>query len=220
MIDLPRIVFNFHDYCAQRSGVTGHPTDLDACSGSELTTMVRRTQERDQMGSTTTPQGPAMFMTEFGATSSHALASLLSMDTTTLGLGWMWWSWRYYDDPTGSSAEALIDDQQQLSPSALAIATTYPIAIAGTPLSSVLDPVDGQYALTYVPNTKIDAPTSIYVSQSVYRMGYCTIVVGGTVTSKPGSGLLTVSSTTGAAVTVIRIVPRACVGKLTTTTSP
>ena len=220
VIDLPRIVFNFHDYCAQRSGVTGNPTDLDACSGSELTTMVRRTQERDQMGSTTTPQGPAMFMTEFGATSSHALASLLSMDTTTLGLGWMWWSWRYYDDPTGSSAEALIDDQQQLSPSALAIATTYPIAIAGTPLSSVLDPVDGQYALTYVPNTKIDAPTSIYVSQSVYRMGYCTIGVGGTVTSKPGSGLLTVSSTTGAAVTVIRIVPRACVGKLTTTTSP
>ena len=220
VIDLPRIVFNFHDYCAQRSGVTGNPTDLDACSGSELTTMVRRTQERDQMGSSTTPQGPAMFMTEFGATSSRALASLLSMDTTTLGLGWMWWSWRYYDDPTGSSAEALINDQQQLSPSALAIATTYPIAVAGTPLSSVLDPIDGQYSLTYLPDPKIDAPTTIYVSQSSYRAGYCTIVTGGVVTSKPGSGLLTVSSTKGADVTVVRIVPRACVGKVTTSTSP
>lgn len=219
VINLPRIVFNFHDYCAQRSGVTGNPTDLEACSSSELAAMVRRTQERDQMGSTRTPQGPAMFMTEFGATSSEALASLLAMDTTTLGLGWMWWSWRYYDDPTGSSAEALIDDQQQLSPSATAIATTYPVAIAGTPLSSVLDPVDGQYALTYLPNTKIDAPTTIYVSQSAYPHGYCSIVDGGEITSRPGSGLLTVSSQPGAKVTVVRIVPRACVGKTSATSS-
>jgi len=206
---------NFHDYCAQRSGVTGNPTDLDACSGAELATMVRRTQERDQMGSKVTPAGPAIFMTEFGATSSHNLASQLAMDTTTLGLSWMWWSWRYYDDPTGSSAEALVGADGQLSPSATAITTTFPVAIAGTPLSSVLDPLDGQYALTYLPNPKITAPTTIFVSPSSYRTGYCTIVVGGSVTSKPGSGLLTISPSTGADVTVVRIVPRACVGRTT-----
>ena len=125
----------------------------------------------------------------------------------------MWWSWRYYNDPTGSSDEALIDDQQVLSPSALAISTTYPMAVAGTPLSSVLDPVDGQYSLTYLPNPKIDAPTSIFVSPTSYVTGYCTVVVGGRITSKPGSGILTVSSAAGADVTVVRILPRACVGR-------
>ena len=213
VINLPRVVFNFHDYCPQRSGVTGDPTNLEACSSAELSTRVGRTQERDQMGSKVVPAGPAQFMTEFGATNSKTLASLLSMDTTTLGLSWMWWSWRYYNDPTGSSDEALIDDQQVLSPSALAISTTYPMAVAGTPLSSVLDPVDGQYSLTYLPNPKIDAPTSIFVSPTSYVTGYCTVVVGGRITSKPGSGILTVSSAAGADVTVVRILPRACVGR-------
>ncbi len=213
-INLPRIVMNFHDYCAQRSGVTGNPTDLEACSSAEVATMVHRTQERDQMGSKVTPAGPAMLMTEFGATDSHSLAEMLAMDTTTLGLGWMWWSWRYYNDPTGSSAEALINSEQQLSPSAAAISTTYPVAIAGTPLSSVLDPVDGEYSLTYLPNPKVKAPTTIYVSSNTYRAGYCTVVVGGTITSHPGSGLLTVNNAPGADVTVIRITPHACVGKV------
>ena len=220
VIHLPRIVFNFHDYCSQRSGVTGDPTDLEACSAAELSTMVARTQERDQMGSKIVPAGPGQIMTEFGATNSKSLASLLSMDTTTLGLSWMWWSWRYYNDPTGSSDEALINDAQVLSPSALAISTTYPMAVAGTPLASVLDPVDGQYSLTYLPNPKITAPTSIFVSQQSYTAGYCTVVVGGRITSKPGSGILTVSSSAGADVTVVRILPRACVGRSSVPTAP
>lgn len=212
VIALPRIVFNFHVYCAQRSGVTGNPTDLAACSDSELSSMVTRAMERAQTTSSSEPLGPAMFMTEFGATDSKDLASLLTADTTTLGLGWMWWSWRYYDDPTGSSAEALIDQQNVYSPAASTVSTTYPMAVAGTPISSVLNTDDGLYTLTYLPDPKASAPTVVFVSESLYPRGYCSVVVGGSITSKPGSPYLTVEAAQGAATTVLRISPHRCIG--------
>ena len=70
---LPGLVFNFHDYCGFRSGVTGNPTDLNVCSAQELRTMQRRSEERPDIASSEQPLGPAWFMSEFGATTSDAL---------------------------------------------------------------------------------------------------------------------------------------------------
>jgi len=208
---VPRIVFNFHDYCPQRSGVTGNPTDLATCSTAELTTMVQRQVQRQKMASASHPEGPGIFMTEFGATNSFPLASMLATDTTTLGLNWTWWSWRYYDDPTGSSAEALLTDSNLYSPAKSALSMTYAVAIAGSPVSSVLNPSNGMYSLTYLPTTAIKAPTSIFIPESAYPQGYCVSVLGGVITSKKGSAYLTVTSNSSASVVVVRIAPRKCI---------
>ncbi len=107
-MDFNGLVFNFHDYCGLRSGVTGNPTDLIACADQELRTMQRRSDERPDLATPKQPEGPAWFMSEFGATTSNALMDRLTRIADELQLGWTYWQWKYYDDPTGSSAEALV----------------------------------------------------------------------------------------------------------------
>ena len=80
--------------------------------------MARRQDERAAMTTSSQPGGPAWFMTEFGATQSVPLLDELTSFTDGLDLGWMYWSWKYYDDPTGSSNEALVEADGSLAPSA------------------------------------------------------------------------------------------------------
>ena len=111
-----RIVFNFHTYCGDRSPVTGNPTDLLKCLQAEETAASEQDITRLSMGSAAQPSGPAIFMSEFGATTSIPLAGF---DVEWAGLddlGWIYWAWKYYDDPTGSSAEGLVQPDGSYSP--------------------------------------------------------------------------------------------------------
>ena len=111
-----RIVFNFHTYCGDRSPVTGNPTDLLKCLQSEETSASEQDITRLSMSSANQPSGPAIFMSEFGATTSVPLAGF---DVEWAGLdqlGWIYWAWKYYDDPTGSSAEGLVQPDGTYSP--------------------------------------------------------------------------------------------------------
>jgi hypothetical protein len=150
-------------------------------------------------------------MTEFGATSDKALAQLLIQDAATVGLNWAWWSWRYYDDPTGSSSEALLSTPQNVfCPVVNALTDTRTVAVDGSVLVAQSSPSTGMYSLVYVAAGK--GPTTIFVSPKVYQQtGYCTYVSGGKISSKTGSPYLTVASgATGETVTV-RLEPGACV---------
>ena len=83
------------------------------------------------MSSATQPNGPAIFMSEFGATTSPALAGF---DTEWAGLdevGWAYWAWKYYDDPTGSSAEGLVLPNGAYTPIVSELSRTYPQEVAG-----------------------------------------------------------------------------------------
>jgi endoglycosylceramidase len=194
-MDYTNLVLNFHDYCAYRSGVTGDPTDLDACSSEELTTIERRAEERPTDASRAQPGGPAWFMSEFGATANTDLLDRLTRFADDYLLGWAYWSWKYYNDPTGSSDEALVTAQGQLQPSVSALSRTYAQAIAGTPTSMSFDPQTAAFHLTYVPNPAIHAPTVIFVPLLAhYPSGYCPSVNGAKVVSKPGAQLLELSN--------------------------
>jgi len=210
--DLTRVVYNFHDYCPQRSGVTGNPVNLQSCSDSELLQLIKQEQLRPLYATHSQPNGPAIMMTEFGATDNVALAALLIMDASTVGLSWAWWSWRYYQDPTGSSAEAVINDQNQYSPVIVPLTQTHAIAVAGSLLSAQFGQLTGNFTLVYAANTSIKAPTVIYVSPTSYPVGYCVYVKGGTITSPPGAPYLTVDNVTNAATVVVRLEPGSCVG--------
>jgi endoglycosylceramidase len=207
-MELGGLVFNFHDYCGFRSGTTGNPTDLNACSEQERRTMNRRSEERPDIASRSQPAGPAWFMSEFGATSSPGLMDRLTANADQLQLGWTYWQWKYYDDPTGSSAEALVGADGKLAPTSSALSRVYPQAVAGTPISFSFDPEADDFHMFYIPSRGAVAPTVIFIPRSVhYRNGYEVSVVGGTVVSKPNAGSLVIANQPNAESVSVRVIP-------------
>jgi endoglycosylceramidase len=169
-----------------------------------MRTLTHRSASRHELASVSQPHGPAWFVSEFGATSNVSLLDQLTREADRTLVGWTYWSWKYYGDPTGSADEALVSPDGRLRPTSRVLARTYPQAIAGMPSSLSFDPATGRFHLTYVPDHHIWAPTVIMVPTRIhYPAGYCTRVSGGTVISSPGSPLLEIANApTGHLVTV------------------
>ena len=80
------------------------PDNLAACAFQDARSLGRRSQDRPEMASAAQPGGPGWFVTEFGATSSPALLTSITADLDAAEVGWAYWAWKYYGDPTGSAA--------------------------------------------------------------------------------------------------------------------
>lgn len=134
-------------------------------------------------------------MSEFGATSNAPLLHQITTEEDQFLVGWTYWSWKHYDDPTGSADEGLVMSNGRLRSTARVLARTYPEAIAGKPTAMSFDPTTGAFQLRYVPDHAVHAPTVIFVPTQIhYPNGYCAQVSGGTVISKTGSELLDVKN--------------------------
>jgi endoglycosylceramidase len=190
-----RIVFNFHTYCGDRSPVTGNPTDLLKCLQAEETAASEQDITRLSMSSAAQPSGPAIFMSEFGATTSVPLAGF---DVEWAGLddlGWIYWAWKFYDDPTGSSAEGLVQPDGSYSPIVGVLSRTYPQAVAGDPNSVIFNPFTGAFNMVYSPTQAAQGVTTVFVAaRQHYPNGWCSAVKNGRITSKPGASHLTVQT--------------------------
>ncbi len=190
-----RLVFNFHVYCGDRSPVTGNPTDLLKCLQSEETAASEQDIVRLSMSSAFQSAGPAGLMSEFGATTSVALAGF---DVEWAGLdqlSWIYWAWKYYDDPTGSSAEGLVEPDGSYSPVVSVLSRTYPQAVAGVPNSVIFNPFTGAFTMVYSPTVTARGVTTIALAASQhYPNGWCSAVKGGRITSKPGATHLAVQT--------------------------
>ena len=206
-----RIVFNFHVYCGDRSPVTGNPTDLLKCLQSEETAASEQEITRLSMNSAYQSAGPAGFMSEFGATTSVALAGF---DVEWAGLdqlSWIYWAWKYYDDPTGSSAEGLVQPDGSYSPVVTVLSRTYPQAVAGDPNSVIFNPFTGAFNMVYAPTEAAHGVTTIAIAASEhYPNGWCSAVKGGRITSKPGATHLTVQSVGHPAQVYITVTAGSC----------
>jgi endoglycosylceramidase len=189
------LVFNFHVYCGDRSPVTGNPTNLLKCLESEETTAAEQDITRLSMSSAYQSSGPAIFMSEFGATTSVALAGF---DTEWAGLdqlGWIYWAWKYYNDPTGSSAEGLVRPDGSYSPIVTVLSRTFPQEVAGVPNSIIFNTFTGAFNLVYAPTLSAQGVTTIDVAASQhYPNGWCAAIKGGRITSSPGATHLTVQT--------------------------
>ncbi len=210
-MNLPNLVFNVHIYCGARSPVTGNPTNLAACAFQDARSLGRRAADRPAMASGRQPGGPAWFVTEFGATSSGALLSRITADMDARQVGWTYWAWKFYGDPTGSAAESLVMADGRLRPTALVLSRTYPQAVAGVPISFDFSPSTGVFRMAYVPDHRIHAPTVIFVPTMIhYPHGYCARASGARVTSARGSDQLQVrNAPSGHRVTVV-VTPGGC----------
>lgn len=194
-MDFPNLVYNFHAYCGTRSPVTGDPTNVTACSDQVLGNMAARLRERSAMSTARQSGGPAWFMSEFGATQSTALLDQITGFARGFNLGWAYWSWKFYDDPTGSTHEALAAPNGQLQATSDILARPYAQAIAGDPISTSFVATDNSFQLVYAPSSRIAAPTVIYVPGAThYPLGFCTSVTGGHITSPPGAAHLLIES--------------------------
>ena len=108
-------------------------------------------------------------------------------------VGWTYWAWKYYTDPTGSASESLVTTDGQLRSTAAVLSRTYPEAISGVPVSMSFDPSTAAFHLTYRPLAAERAPTVIFVPTALhYTDGYCARVGGGRIVSPSGSELLQV----------------------------
>jgi endoglycosylceramidase len=209
-MDLSHLVYNFHSYCPQRSGQTGDPTNVGACAQWATTTIDRREDERAGLATPAEPGGPPVFMSEFGASGDPDLIAALTAEADRQMVGWTYWSWKYYDDPTGSSDESLVAPDGQLKATAAALARAYPEAVAGTPKSMAFDPTTGAFTLSYVAEPRITAPTLVAVPALAYPNGYCPTVSGGDVVSRPDARMLEVQNSPGAGVVAVSITAGRC----------
>ena len=212
-IDLPRLVFNVHIYCGYRSHVTGNPTKLGACASQDTASLTRRSEDRPDLASPSQPGGPAWFVSEFGASSNATLVGSFTAQADRRLVGWSYWSWKYYRDPTGSSAEALLAPDGQLRSTASALARTYPIAVAGTPLTMSFAPSTGVFHLVYRTKAKVRADTVVFVPTRVhYRGGYCVHASGAEVVAGQGTELVELANTRSARHVSITITAAPCTG--------
>jgi endoglycosylceramidase len=167
------------------------------------------------MASPMQPGGPAWLVSEFGATSSPSLLAAITSQLDSDQVGWIYWSWKYYGDPTGSAAESLVMADGHLRSTAEVLSRVYPQAVAGTPLQFSFSPQTDVFDMSYVPNHRVHAPTLIFVPTGIhYRHGYCARTTGARVTSARGSDLLEVQNDrTGQRVSV-QVTPGRCVARV------
>ncbi len=194
-MNLPHLVYNVHLYCGARSPVTGNPTNVSACADQDLHSLGVRAEDRPGLASPAQHGGPAWFVTEFGATSDPTLLQTVVGALDAQQVGWTYWSWKYYGDPTGSADESLFLADGHLRGTALVLSEVYPQAVAGIPLSYGYSPVTDVFRLSYVPNHRLRAPTVVFVPTRLhYPGGYCATVTGGHVTSPAGADELQIQN--------------------------
>lgn len=210
-LDYPNLVYNFHSYCGYRSPVTGDPTNVEKCAGQEMGTIQRRSDQRADNFTVDQPGGPGWFLSEFGATDNPDLIARTTAAADQYQLGWAYWSWKYFKDPTGSADEALVKPSGRLSPIARALAEVYPQAIAGVPRSFSFNPFSRTFGLTYLPRHRIKSPTVIQVPVALqYRHGYCASIIGGRTISRRDAAHLVITNAPKARKVSVTVSPGRC----------
>ena len=211
-MNFPRLVYNFHNYCPLH--VPNGPEAPDysqVCPPAEEQLFTDSARDRSNDASPAQPHGLAWFLTEFGATTDAADIGRIVADADANLVGWMYWQWLYYEDPTGSHDSGLWPPGPATSAQLDVLSETYAQAIAGTPTSMNFDPSTAVFHLSYRVDHAVTAPTVIFVPVSRhYPDGYCTKVTGGRATSSAGATRLVVTNDSSASTVDVTVTPGAC----------
>ena len=191
----PRVGLSWHDYACTPAFVSGGliPGNPD-CTINEPRVM-------DNAAHQVAVMGAGSLLSEFGAGDDlQDLARMTSIADQHL-VGWMYWAYKLWDDPTGSRFEGLYTNDSQ--PSSLKTAKVdvlvhpYPQAVAGIPTSFSWDPAAKVMDLTFTPRPATGL-TDVFVPARTYASGYTAIVTGGTVRSAPGGAHVLVDAAASA----------------------
>lgn len=210
------LVLNFHDYCLASDGSASFSSS-SLCGDQERQTLAAQASARSTAADPENPGGPAWFMSEFGAEPAGTdLARMVALANENL-VGWAYWQWEYYDDPTGGPSEGLAStDPASGAPildtaKAAILSEPYAQAVAGTPTAMAFDPGTDIFTVTYEVDLKIHAPTVVFVPVAIhYPDGYCATASGATITSAAGARHLTVQAHHNTRTVTVSVTPGRC----------
>ena len=158
-MDYPRLVLNFHDYCFLHVPNGPEPPNFGSvCGPLERSVFTQHAQERSNDATAEQPGGPGWLLTEFGATTDTADLARITSDANANLVGWIYWQWINYDDPTGSHSSALWPPRQATASQLDVLSQTYASAVAGTPTSMSFDPGDGRLHVRGTARTRRSPP--------------------------------------------------------------
>jgi endoglycosylceramidase len=176
---------SFHAYCLGTDGgtpVAPSPSEQAICDAMFDTNF-------DGARAVSRRWDAPMMLTEFGASNSPLNATAGARRADEQLISWFHWH--------GSIEYPEVVRTQ--------LVRTYAQATAGTPTRQSFDPGTGAFELRYVPDHTVSEPTSIFVPSLHYPDGYQASVEGGSVTSAPDAGRLTVQADPGATEVVVRV---------------
>ena len=211
-MDYPRLVLNFHDYCFLHVPNGPEPANFGSiCGPLERSVFAQHAGERANDATKEQPDGPGWLLTEFGATTDTQDLGRITADANANLVGWIYWQWINYDDPTGSHSSALWPPRAATASQLNVLSETYPSAISGTPESMAFNPTTGSFEFRYRSNPKITSPTVIVVPVSThYPHGYCARVSGAHVTSRPGADRVDLANGSAAGNVTVSITAGSC----------
>lgn len=211
-MDFPRLVYNFHNYCPLHVPNGPEPANYaQTCPPAEEQVFAEAAQDRSNAASAAQPDGPGWILSEFGATTDAADIGRIVADADAHLVGWMYWQWLRYNDPTGSHDSGLWPPGPATNAQLDVLSETYAQAVAGTPTSMGFDPTTAAFHLVYRADHAVTAPTVVYVPVSRhYPHGYCATVTGGRVTSHAGATHLTVGNDHSASTVDVTVTAGAC----------
>jgi endoglycosylceramidase len=208
----PRLVLNTHDYCFLHVPNGPEPPDFaSTCGPLESAVFEIRATERLRAAASQQPGGPGWMLTEFGATTDTSDLERVTADADAHLIGWMYWQWLRYQDPTGSHSSGLWPPTSSTPAMLSVLSRTYAKAIAGTPVAMSFDPSSGRFSLEYRSSPTSARPTVIAIQRSThYQPGYCARVTGGRVSSPPDATTLDVMNAPDASTVLVTVVPGRC----------
>ena len=127
-------------------------------------------------------------MSELGATTSTAL---VGFDTEWAGfeqVGWAYWAWKYYDDPTGSFAEGLVSPEGNYTPDRDGPVADVPPGGGGHTQLHPVQSVHGclQHGVCADPRRTGRTTRIVIPASEHYPNGWCVAVKGSHITSSAG----------------------------------
>ncbi len=208
----PRLVLNFHDYCFLHIPNGPEPPDFaSVCGPSENLVFNEHFSERARDSTSLQPGGPGWLLTEFGATTDAADLGRITADADSHLVGWIYWQWLNYDDPTGSHTSGLWPPTPPTPTMLEVLARTYPEAIAGKPMTTSFDPASGRFTLKFAADPRIAEPTVVFVPVAMhYPHGYCATATGAHITSAPDSSSVDILNDGETSNVTVRITAGSC----------
>jgi len=206
------LVLNFHDYCYLHVPNGPEPPGFDTvCPPQENLVFTEHVEQARRDATTEQPGGIPAFLTEFGATTDVSDLARVTADADAHLIGWTYWQWLLYDDPTGSHTSGLWPPSAPTPAMLSVLSRAYPMAVAGTPLSASFNPTNAVFHFSYRNDPRIAQPTVMFMPLSAhYPDGYCASVTGGRVSSASSSPYLDVVGLSTASVVSVTVTPGPC----------
>lgn len=204
----PNLALSSHVYCAVAVVLGRIFWPKDACRALDTAHLRHARTYRDRV------PGASWLVTEYGASDlTEGIDDQADLFDREF-LGWQYWEWKKWDDPTTGLNSHLVDGDTGpivLRPKVPVLERSFARRVAGLPTRHAFNTATGSFRLTYEPDAGSAAPTEIWLPlEQHYPGGYDVDVSGGTWSvSGADPHILLVTAESGAPEVDVEVTPAA-----------